>query len=207
MNDLTTQRLEEFLDQTASRSPTPGGGSVTAAAGALATALAQMVVAYSVSKKTQADVRAVLEQASTELGRVDQLLRALVTQDARVYSKMTAAAKEAKADSSKEPVYQQAVMEAVAVPMQIAALASQVLATLDDIKTKANKYLLSDLGIAAVLCEAAVRAARYTVHVNLPELCDKNTGERIKNELDTISQHSVERCRSIEGFVREPLER
>ena len=207
MNDLTTLSIEEFLDQTASRSPTPGGGSVSGAAGALATALARMVVSYSVNKKTEADTRAVLGRAATRLERADQLLRELVTQDARAYTQMTSAAKDAKADSSQEPVYQQAVLDAVAVPMQIAALASQALTTMDDIKTRANKYLLSDLGIAAVLGEAAVRAARLTVHVNLPELGDKNTGERIRDELDTIVQHSVERYRSIERFVSEHLDR
>ncbi len=47
MDDLTKLTVESFLDEVADRTPTPGGGAVSALAGALACAMARMVAAYS----------------------------------------------------------------------------------------------------------------------------------------------------------------
>ncbi len=79
MDDLTKLGIDEFLDRTADRTPTPGGGSVTAAAGAHACALARMVAAFSTGKKTAPPVRTQVEETARRLHRADQLLRALIT--------------------------------------------------------------------------------------------------------------------------------
>lgn len=206
MDDLTERAVESLLNEVADRTPTPGGGSVTAVAGALSCALARMVAAYSVGKKTEPNVRARVETVAGRLHRTDQLLRALVTQDAAAYRNMTTAAKAAKENPSAQTAYSQAVLAALAVPMEIAAVSSNALYAMDEFKTIASTYLLSDLGVAAVLAEATVRAAKYTVHVNLRELDDAETRTRIATEIEDIVKNSRRRLESVEGFVHRHLE-
>ena len=206
MDDLTELSVESFLDEVADRTPTPGGGAVAALAGGLACAMARMVAAYSVSKDTEGPVPSQVEAAATALHRADQLIRALITQDAVAYLEMTGAAKAARADPAKKPAYGRAVLAAVAVPMELAAVASHALSTMDDLKGVASRYLLSDLGIAAVLTCATARAARYTVRINAPELADKTTRTRILAEIDQIVDHCEGLRASIEAFVGHSLE-
>ncbi len=202
MDDLAQRRLDDFLNQVSSRAPTPGGGSVTAAAGALACALARMVVAFSTNKKTDAAMRERVQQVAGRLRTADELLRALITQDSAAYLAMTAARRAGPNASA----YADAVMGAVTVPMEIAAVATSALATMDDFKSSASRYLLSDLAVAAVLAEATTRAARYTALVNVAELRDHNLRVKFLGDIDRMIERGSGHCRSIEGFVQDHLE-
>lgn len=206
MDDLTKLSLDSFLDQTADRTPTPGGGGVTGGAGALACAMARMVTAYSTGKKTQPDDRTRLETTAGMLHRADQLLRALITQDAVAYTNMTEAAKSAKDDPASQTAYDEAVLAAVAVPMEMAAIASNVLSTMDRCKDIVNRYMLSDFAIAAVLADATARAARYTVQINARELSDIAERAKLLSDADEILKHCARDCDSIETYVRGHLE-
>ena len=206
MDDLTKRSIDEFLDAVAQRTPTPGGGSVAAAAGALACALARMVGAYSVGKSPEEGVRDRTGALLDRLSRADEILRGLVTQDAVAYAAMSAAAKAARENAEMKPAHQDAVLAAAAVPMETAAAASQALAAMDELKDFANPHLLSDLGVAAVLAEAAARAAWYMVTVNLPEVAHAATRTKLREGIDQTLQHCQSSARSIEAFVRGRLE-
>jgi len=211
MNDLTEQSLETFLDAVAKRGPTPGGGSVTATAGALAASLARMAVAYSVGSETVggAHPTELIESVAAQLRRVDQRLRALITQDAEAYAAMTATAKAAKATpggSPEQAAHDHAVMGAIAVPMETAALASQALSAMDDVKEITNPYLLSDLGVAATLAGATVRAARLMVLVNAPEVRNATTRAKLLADIDAVVEHGAAHAESIESRVSGHLE-
>lgn len=204
--DFAELSLDEFLDQLADRTPTPGGGGVTAVAGALATAMARMVAAYSITKKTQPDHQKQIEEAARKLHSDDQILRALITQDAVAYVQMTEAAKKVKENPDVQDEYQKTVFSAVGVPMEMAAVATRALDTMDSFKEIASKYLLSDLAVAAVFAEATVRAAQYTIGINLPQLSDDDMRKKISADIDQMLQRSRASRESIESFVRAHFE-
>ncbi len=206
MKDFTTIRVNEFLDQVAERTPTPGGGGVAAAAGAMACAMARMVAAYSVQKKTDPKVRAEVEAAGKRLEHTDKLLRALITQDAAAYAGLTEAAKAARDDPSAKSAHAEALMVAISVPMEMAALVSNALFAMDEFKTKANRYLLSDLGVAAVLADAAGQAAAYSVRVNARELADEVARAKVSADVEETLAHCARLRESVESFVRDQLE-
>lgn len=197
MNDLTAMTVEEFLDALALRSPSPGGGAVAAAAGALAAAMGRMVLAYSIREP----VPLALVAAAERLRHADELLRALVSQDAAAYDQMVTSTKAAKKDASLQTVAQQAVLAAMAVPLQMAALAADVLTTLDAVKADTNKYLVSDLGVAAVVGVAAAEAAGYNVKVNAPQLIDAATRERALRDVEQACRHAREAGDRIRNYV------
>jgi formiminotetrahydrofolate cyclodeaminase len=206
MEDYTRLPLNDFLDQVSDRTPTPGGGGVAAAAGALACAMAKMVAAYSMGKKTEDTVRRQVEELATRLHRADELLRASITQDAEAYTHMTEAAKAAKDDPSKQPAYQAAVLSAIAVPMEMGATLSAALSAMDELKTPASRYLLSDLGVAAVIADGAAQAAAYNVRVNLREIADPKVKAKIADDIGAVLTHCTERRASIEAYLARHLE-
>lgn len=197
MDELTGHTVSGFLDRVSSRVPSPGGGSVAAAAGALSAALARMVAAYSTPKNQTPTP--LLGDTAARLRRTDVILRELIDADAAAYEGMAAARKAAKSDSSALPKYQDAVFMAVGVPMQIAAAAAETLVVLEQLAPDANPRLLSDLGVSAVLAEATTRAARFMVKVNLPELSDAARRDRFRGDIDRIVEQARIRVEGIES--------
>jgi formiminotetrahydrofolate cyclodeaminase len=206
MDEPTKRSLDAFLDQTADRAPTPGGGSVAGAAGALSCALARMVVAYSVTRKALDEKqRAQLQCVAQSLRHADEILRRLIGQDIRAYEQLSSAGRRKKAGDSSEEEYESAVLNALAVPMELATIAGDVLSVLDDVKASLNPYLLSDLGAVAVLAWATAAAARYMVLVNARELGDKKAASKALLDAETVLGRCAERRDSIESFVHAQL--
>ncbi|UCE59956.1 MAG: cyclodeaminase/cyclohydrolase family protein [Phycisphaerales bacterium] len=206
MDDFTQLNVAKFLDQVADRTPTPGGGGVTGLAGAAACAMGRMVAAYSVGKKTGPEKRRQVEAVMAHLARADQLMRALITRDAEAYKTMADAAKAKGEDPSTQSAYQDAVLAAIAVPMEMAAISSAALSTMAEFAGIASKYLISDLGIAAVLADAAARAAAYSVLVNAREITDASVKAKVLSDLGAMLEHCAQHRESIEATVADRLE-
>src|SRR3712207_1323764 len=85
--------IEQFLAAAAAEQPAPGGGSVTALAGALAAAMGEMVLNYSIGKKTLAEHDVSNRKVLAELTRARELLLALMAEDQAAYEALTLARK------------------------------------------------------------------------------------------------------------------
>ncbi len=203
MEELKRQSFEDFLNAIAARTPTPGGGAVAASTGALACAMGRMVIAYSAKAKTPEADRAAIEAVLDNLRHIDERLRDSILLDADAYRTMTVAANQFEKSSA---AYQETVLAAIAVPMDIAALSSQSLEILDEFKNRSSRYLRSDLGVSAVLAEATARAAAYSVWVNLPELADAARAKELKQEISTMLGECHKRHDSITAFVDAALQ-
>ncbi len=210
MSEVNELTIDHFLDRVSQRTPTPGGGGVTGLAGALACALGRMVGAYSIRKDSDAETREAADKAGDHLLRSDQILRALIDRDAVAYTKMADASKKRRAargrDDDAEAAFQEAVIDATAVPMEMAAVASNALRAMDEFKTAANRHLLSDLAIAAVLADATARAARCTMWVNAPLIADAHRRNKIMTNMDRIMLHCAHHLTSVEAFVHRHVE-
>jgi formiminotetrahydrofolate cyclodeaminase len=133
-------------------------------------------------------------------------MRALITKDAEAYTAMTNAAKQAGDDAAGQATRQDAQLDAIGVPMEMAALASATLATLDDFKEDASRYPLSDLGVAAVLADATAQAAAYSVRINARELRDTALRTKILSDADKTIEHCAGHRKSIEAYICAHLE-
>lgn len=203
MDDLTRKPFDELLDELAARTPTPGGGAAAGGAGALACALGRMVVEYSVSKKTRDENRERLAKAAASLHRFDQLLRATITQDAAAYRKMTELAKRRGESESAEAEYQQSVLRAVGVPIEMLTATVGANEALAEIREISSRYLTSDLVVAAVLLDGAAISAAVTARINIPELSDRAAAERVEASIAALLDRSTKTRRAIEAFAQE----
>ena len=163
--------LKELLDQIASESPTPGGGSVCALSGALAGALAEMVCALTQGRKKYAAVAVEVAQRGLTVRRLRLALQGAIDADARAYGAVVAARKLPK-ETDQDKTARTAAIEAatwvaVAVPLQVCTVAVQLLEELVPIASKGNASAITDAGVAGQLALAAFEGAALNVEVNL----------------------------------------
>jgi formiminotetrahydrofolate cyclodeaminase len=187
------QRLDGFLDALASKSPTPGGGSVVPIIGALGAALGQMVVAYSVDRKSLAEHHAVLVDAKGRLERARSLLMALAEADAEAYGVLNEAMKRSKDDPHRAKLVANAARDAIAPPRASMALGIDLLRLLEELGPKSNPWLASDLRIAAILVECLVRCSAENVRINLGLLSDTNESAALEAECQRSCEEAMRR--------------
>ena len=195
MFDRTT-RIDEFLDAAAAKRPAPGGGSVTALAGALAASMGEMVVNYSVGKKGLEAHQDELKVALAELHRSRQVLLQLMVEDQAGYEALTAARKlpEGPERDAKVPA---ALMASIRAPQSMAATGVAILELCDRLVAKVNFYLLSDLAVSADLAMSTVRCAVYNVRVNLPDVADVGERRAIEQATNQLRGHATELIRRV----------
>ena len=173
--------LSGFVSSVASSTPTPGGGSVAAHAGALAAALAQMVAGLTVGRKKYAAVDAEMKQVGLETAELGNTLAALVDADARAYTAVSEAYKLPKepddAAVRRSAAIAEALLGAARVPLDTARACARVAELAATVAVKGNSNAVSDAGVAALLAEAACRGAAYNVRINVAAMDDKSRGE------------------------------
>lgn len=193
-------RFADFLGAVAAKSPAPGGGAVASASGALAAALAQMVVNYSIGKKDLLEQQEELKHALAKLERARAVFLELADEDAAAYSQLNALQKLSPGDPKRTSELPAAQQVAVQVPRSVAAAAIDLLRMFEQLAPITNRYLRSDLGIAADLAEATVRAALWNVRINTDGLPSgqraeiEKDGARSESEASTRRDHVRSLC-------------
>ncbi|GAB4551680.1 MAG: hypothetical protein Tsb0013_13820 [Phycisphaerales bacterium] len=165
MNSIGGQRVDELLASIGAKTPAPGGGAVTGLVGAVGAALAQMVVAYSVGSKKLESHRPALEQAAERLRDARDQLLALADADAQAYAHYNALEKD-------DPQRPSAALACIRVPLDVIDTCARLMDLCRDLAPISNRYLRSDLAIAAILTEAVARASMCNVRINLPLVAD-----------------------------------
>lgn len=204
-NRLVGLSYNDFLDAVASDSPTPGGGSAAALAGALAGALATMVGRLTLGRKKYASAQAEMESLVAEAERLCAALTGRVAQDAEAYGGVVAAYRLPKATAeereARQAAIQQALVHAAEVPLATARDAVAVLELACTAACLGNASALTDAGTAAHLARAAFEGAALNVRVNADQLADREQASAWLTELERLR----ERCEAAFARALEPL--
>ena len=195
--------LSTFVESVASNSPAPGGGSVSAAAGSLAAALASMVCRLTLGKKKYTEVQ---DQVAVILEKSDKLkdeLYELVARDAASFDALMAAMKLPKEtpelQESRRLAIQQATILATRTPLETMQRALGALDLAIEIARIGNVNSVSDAGVGALMAYAAVQGAFYNVQINLPGITD----ELVKSEIDLESRQVLNEAETKSKLARE----
>lgn len=167
--------IQSFLDAASSSAPTPGGGGVAALVAALGSSMTSMVANLTRGQKfseMEAEMEHLANQMQLAIVRFEQLLSA----DVDSFNQYMAALKRPKATDEEKAerlgALQTATIAATEVPL---ALAGECLTALEATRyaaDAANKQVLSDLGIAAMLLETAGQSALLTADINILSIKD-----------------------------------
>lgn len=198
---LTSRTLGDFLDQLAARTPTPGGGAVASVVGALGAALGDMVLAYSIGKKSLAEHEPRLKDAAVRLLRARAVLIELASEDEAAYGLVNELSRLPK-DDPRRAGLPAATLAAAQVPLSCMAACVSVLGLLDELPAITNKHLHSDLAIAAILAEAAARAAAWNVVVNLPGITDAELRASLTEQCERMLAGAIEAAGQVERACR-----
>jgi glutamate formiminotransferase/formiminotetrahydrofolate cyclodeaminase len=201
--------LSGFVADVASPSPTPGGGSVAAHAGALGAALAQMVAGLTVGKKKYAAVDAEMREAALRAADLGNRLSALVARDAHAYERVSAAYKLAKEPEDAAAVRARAIHEALLgaaeVPLETARAATEVAELAAAVAERGNTNAASDAGVAALLAEAACKGAAYNVRINVAALDDRSAGSHLADEARTLVDRASRAAAAAQAAVERTI--
>jgi glutamate formiminotransferase len=163
-----------FLDAVAAPHATPGGGSVSAFAGALAASLGQMVAGLSRKKKTQATHVDKLSDALEAMRYDADALAEAIDRDAAAYDAVMAAFKlpqgNAQEVKTRENAIQAATRGAAEVPLHVAERTVALFERLGQLASIAAASMKSDLEVARLMAAAGVRGALANVEINLDGL-------------------------------------
>ena len=204
------ESLSEFVGSVASPSPTPGGGSVAAHAGALAAALAQMVAGLTAGKKKYAAVDAEMRELAVRAAGLGNTLAALVARDASAYA-VVAAAYKLPADGDAQQLEKtakidDALLHAAVVPLETARACAQVAELALAVAERGNTNAASDAGVSALLAEAGCVGASYNVRINVTALSDKGRGTALSDEATALVARTREVARKTTDIVEKALE-
>lgn len=208
---LVDMTCAEFADETASESPAPGGGSISAYMGALAAALGTMVANLS-SHKAGWDDRWEEFSDQAEKGRasIDRLI-ALVDEDTEAFNRIMAVfampknSPEEKA--ARAEALEAATLYATEVPLRTMKAAYETFDLLQSMASTGNPASVSDAGVGALAARSAVLGAFLNVKINAAGLKNRETADRILAEAATIAENAKKRESEIIGIVNKIIDK
>lgn len=170
---LTDLSVEAFIDEVASSSPAPGGGSVAALAGALGAALVAMVARLTADKAGSGD------EAQVILGRAEKLLASLrerISEDTAAFNRVMDAYRLPKQTEEERQMRSKAIQEALLaaaqLPLSVAEGCLEVMRLCEWAVKHGNPNALSDAGVALQIARCGLIGALYNVAINIEGLKD-----------------------------------
>jgi formiminotetrahydrofolate cyclodeaminase len=177
---------DEFIEVLASKDAVPGGGGASALVGAIGIALGSMVGNLTVGKKKYADVEDEILVLLDKAAALRAELLRLVDEDAVVFEPLSKAYGIPKDDPAREQIMEDALRLACTVPLDIMRLSARAIELHDEFAKKGSVIALSDAGVGAVFCKAALQGASLNVFINTKSMTDKDYAKSIEAEADTL---------------------
>jgi glutamate formiminotransferase/formiminotetrahydrofolate cyclodeaminase len=203
---LKAMKVHEFVDELASDSPAPGGGSVAALCGSLSSALASMVAALTWGKKGMED----RQPEMREIGRSAQALKdwfvLAVDADTEAFNAVLAARRLPKGTDEEQAARDEAIeranQEATRVPLRVLERSVEAMELALRIASRGLPASVSDAGVAGACALAAAEGAALNVRINLPSIGDAG----VRDEIAGRQAERLERARALANEVREAMD-
>jgi len=181
-----------FIEVLSTPTPTPGGGSAAAYAGAMGAALVSMVSGLTIGKRKYADVEAEMQAIRVVAENLRKELTLAVEDDAGAFEALMGSFKLSK-DTDEEKAARNAAiihatLNAAHVPLHVANDAVKVMELAIKCARHGNVNAVSDAMSGFAMSRAALTAAGYNVRINLNSLEDKSVGEKMLTELAELEQ-------------------
>ncbi|WP_227764427.1 cyclodeaminase/cyclohydrolase family protein [Zhaonella formicivorans] len=187
---LIDLKCNEFIEELASASPAPGGGSVSALAGALGAALVSMVANLTIGKEQfkadEEELQAVLAKAS----ELKEKLMSYVDEDTEAFNRVMTAYKLPKGTEEEKKARTQAIQEAMrqaaSLPMEVAECCLEALQLTKTAVAKGNPNALSDGGVAVLMAFAGLQGAIFNVQINLGSIKDEQFVQTMREKKEHV---------------------
>ncbi|MGM0471410.1 MAG: cyclodeaminase/cyclohydrolase family protein [Bacillota bacterium] len=206
---ITERKIGEFMDQFASESPTPGGGSAAALSGALGAVSTCMVGSLTVGKEQYEDVEEEMEEVIEATTSLKEDYLDLVDQDMEVFGiymdalQMPKETEEEQAQRAK--ALKEASIEATEVPFAMAQKSLEIMKQALVAAKHGNTHAVSDAGVGAIEAWAALEAAELNVNINLSSMDDEEYVSQKRAEMKELKSEAKELKEEILKITNEKI--
>ncbi len=187
--DSAPARLS-FPDELAAPTPTPGGGSAGAFAGAMGAGLVAMVAGLTIGKKKYAEVEAEMQAIRVVAENLREELTHAVEDDSAAFETVMGAFKLPKSTDEEKKAREAAIINATLnaahIPLHVCEDAVKVMELALKCAQRGNLNAISDAASGFAMSRAALTAASYNVKINLASLEDKSLGEKMLEEVSEL---------------------
>jgi formiminotetrahydrofolate cyclodeaminase len=178
--------LNDFIAEAASSSPTPGGGNVSAVVATQAAAMVCMVANLTIGKKAYAEFEEEAKKVVMNMEAIIERLKSLTNKDMEAFDQYMAVfrmPKETDEDKkARAEAMQAAAKNATNVPLDICRTCLDILVQAKGLSSYGNKMAISDVGVGAMVAEAALKACMLSVDINIPSIKDEKFVADVKAE-------------------------
>ena len=190
MSEIKDKSIQIFLDELASKSATPGGGSVAALMGAQSAALTSMVCNLTIGKPKYAEVEVEMQALLQKSEALREKLTGLIKADVDVFNRLMTAYGLPKETDEEKAVRTEAIQTvlkaATEVPLDCARACAEAIELSRCAANKGNLGVISDAGAAVLAGYSGLKSAALNVYTNTGSLKDRQFAEAKLAELETI---------------------
>ena len=190
--DLT---LIDFLQETASESPAPGGGSISAYIGSLAAALTTMVANLSSHKRgwdnRWEEFSLLAEKGQQYIMTLEQLVDKDTDAFNQILDCLRLSANTEKEKKIKKDLIQKATLNAIEIPLKVMKTSFELMILIKILVQKGNPNSVSDVGVAALCARSSVLGAHLNVVINAKDYTKKETRNKLLKEAEKIKKDAI----------------
>jgi methenyltetrahydrofolate cyclohydrolase len=198
---FSTVGCHEFVEVLGSKAPVPGGGGASALVAAVGTALGNMVGSLTVGKKKYADVEAEMYALKAICDQLQKDFLTLIERDAEVFeplSKAYAMPRETEEEKAEKARVMEIVLkEACSVPMEIMEKCCEAIDVIEKFAAKGAAIAISDAGVGATFCKAALEGASLNVYINTKSMKNREYAEELNKKADEMLESYTKKAETI----------
>lgn len=201
--------VSSFLEELSSKKPTPGGGGAAGLAGAVGTALGEMVVNLTLGKKKYADVEEEMQSILMTLTQMREEFLRLADEDAVVFAPLAAAyslpATTEEEKKKKEAILEDLLVSAALVPLSVMELCLKTLNLLELLGEKGSRLAVSDVGVGVQMIRASILGAKMNVYINTKTMVQREKARELNARAQSVSEEGIRLADSIYTQVEAAL--
>ena len=206
---LVDLKVTDFLNKVAGSDHVPGGGSVAALNGAIASALTAMVAGLTIGKKGYEDTAEIMKHIQTLALTQKTGFVADIDRDSEAYNKVFDCFKLPKNTDEEKNIRSAAIQEATKfaalVPMQVARNAYELMGIIADVAKLGNRNAVTDACVAMMSARSAVLGALMNVRINLGSLKDRTFVEQLQSEADELERKACTKEKELLDAINQDL--
>jgi glutamate formiminotransferase/formiminotetrahydrofolate cyclodeaminase len=206
---LVLKPTYDFVDEVSRDTPAPGGGSVSALAGALGAALGAMVANLSIGKGEYDDRYQELSDLSDRAQEVKDALVRGVDEDTQAFDAVIAGMRMPKDTPEEREVRALAIQDgykaATLVPLSTVEQCRDVLKICLEMVRRAPEEMMSDVGTGALVARAGLMGAAYNVRINLKSIEDESFSKEMLERLNGLVEDGECLAKEVESVMEEAL--
>ena len=201
--------LQEFVGLLSGADPVPGGGGASALVGALGCALGGMVGSLTVGKKKYAEVQEKILALKARSDALQQELLSLINRDAEAFAPLARAyglpRETAQQQEERQRVMEEALVGATEAPLAIMRCCAEAITLIEGYAANGSAIAISDAGVGAAFCRAALDGASLNVFINTRLMTDRERAAAFDREANALLDEYLPRAEQVFDTVRQRL--